>query len=342
MYRHILVPVDDSRLSIQTASRAVAFAKATGARITFFHARPDFGATDAGALVRVMSPSEFAEQAAGSARAVLAKAEADARASGLAYESVAKTTDRPYEGIIDTARERGCDLIFMASHGQSGFKHLFLGSQTQKVLAHTTISVLVCCVEANDPSPEMTAAINIIKGEHRSMAAVIDGLKHALRRARETGEAANTQLLRAMVRYFRSFPEALHHPKEEEYVFATLLARSPQSVSLLEDLQSQHQQEPALISAIDAALDRYQQSPSENHLDALTKATDRYAEFIWQHMSAEEKDVLPACQETFTSEDWRRIAYAFEKNGDPRFDKESEAGFEKIFSRIMNLAEREG
>jgi hypothetical protein len=60
VYRHILVPVDDSRLSIETASKAVGFAKATGARITFFHARPDFGATDAGALVRVMSPSEFA------------------------------------------------------------------------------------------------------------------------------------------------------------------------------------------------------------------------------------------------------------------------------------------
>src|ERR1700758_4691757 len=90
VYRHILVPVDDSRLSIETASKAVAFAKATGARITFFHARADFGATDEGALVRVMSPTDFADQAAGSARAVLAKAEADARACGIAYESVAK------------------------------------------------------------------------------------------------------------------------------------------------------------------------------------------------------------------------------------------------------------
>jgi nucleotide-binding universal stress UspA family protein len=47
VYRHILVPVDDSLLSIETTSKAVAFAKATGARITFFHARADFGATDA-------------------------------------------------------------------------------------------------------------------------------------------------------------------------------------------------------------------------------------------------------------------------------------------------------
>jgi nucleotide-binding universal stress UspA family protein len=96
-------------LSIETASRAVAFAKTTGARITFFHARADFGATDAGALVRVMAPEEFADQALGNARAVLAKAEADARASAVAYES-----DRPYEGIIDTARER-----------EAGFEKMF-------------------------------------------------------------------------------------------------------------------------------------------------------------------------------------------------------------------------
>jgi nucleotide-binding universal stress UspA family protein/hemerythrin-like domain-containing protein len=340
VYRHILVPVDDSRLSIETASRAVGFAKATGARITFFHARSDFGATDAGALVRVMSPSEFADQAAGNARAVLARAEADAQASGVAYDSVAKTSDRPYEGIIDTARERGCDLIFMASHGQRGLKELFVGSQTQKVLAHTTISVLVCSVEANDPSPEMSAAINIIKAEHRSMAAVVDGLKHTLRRARETDETANTELLRAIVRYFRAFPEAMHHPKEEEYVFEKLRVRAPESGALLADLQSQHQLEPGFIGAIESALDQYQISPRAEHLESLVQATDRYAEFIWKHMSTEEKGVIPACQEHLTSEDWQKIAYAFEQNGDPRFDKEREAGFERIFLRIMNLSER--
>jgi len=339
VYRHILVPVDDSHLSTEVASKAVAFAKTTGARITFFHARPDYGATDAGALVRVMSPSEFTEQAAGNARAVLARAEAGARACGIAYESVAKTSDRPYEGIIDTARERGCDLIFMASHGRRGFKELFLGSQTQKVLAHTTISVLVCSVEANDPSPEMSAAINIIKAEHRSMAAVIDGLKHTLRRAGESGESANTQLLRAILHYFHTFPESLHHPKEEEYVFAKLRTRAPESVALLADLQSQHQQESGLIRAIDNAVDQYQRSSGAEELDSLVQATDRYAEFIWQHMSKEEKGVIPECQEHLTSEDWQEIANAFEKNGDPRFDKDREAGFEKIFSRIMNLME---
>jgi hemerythrin-like domain-containing protein len=70
------------------------------------------------------------------------------------------------------------------------------------------------------------------------------------------------------------------------------------------------------------------------------QATDRYAEFIWEHMSMEEKDVIPACQQHFTSEDWKLIADAFEKNSDPRFEKERAAGFDRLFARIMNLAER--
>jgi len=208
LYRHILVPVDDSDLSIDTASKAVELAKSLGARITFFHARRDFIATGSGALVHAMSPAEFADQAAGNARAVLAKAESEARYAGVDCELIAKTSDRPYEVIVDTAEERGCDLIFMASHGQRGVKKLFLGSQTKKVLAHTHLPVLVSTVESNARSPEMSTAISILKGEHRSMGAVLGGLKHVLADAREKEAMADTDLLRAIVYYLRKFPEA--------------------------------------------------------------------------------------------------------------------------------------
>jgi nucleotide-binding universal stress UspA family protein len=52
--------------------------------------------------------------------------------------------DHPYEGIIDTARNRHCDLIFMASHGRRGVSALVLGSETTKVLTHSKIPTLVC------------------------------------------------------------------------------------------------------------------------------------------------------------------------------------------------------
>ena len=95
---------------------------------------------------------------AGEARALLAKAEVVARAAGVAYDSLVMTSDRPHEAILDAAEARGCDLIFMASHGRRGVKSLMLGSQTQKVLQHTTIPVLVSAVESNAVAPALCRA----------------------------------------------------------------------------------------------------------------------------------------------------------------------------------------
>ncbi len=79
MYRHLMVPLDDSPLSAETVGRAVELARALGAKVTFFHAQADYGASSIGALERVMSPAAFNENVAGEARAILAKAEVVAR-----------------------------------------------------------------------------------------------------------------------------------------------------------------------------------------------------------------------------------------------------------------------
>lgn len=338
MYQHILVAVDGSDLSIDTASKAVRLAKSLGARVTFLHARADFGATDQGALVRAMSPGEFAQQAVGSASAILAKVEIEACASGINYQLVARTSDRPYEVIIDTAQELACDLIFMASHGRRGLKGLLVGSQTQKVLAHTTIPVLVSTVESNSRSPEMDAAISIIKGEHRSLAAVMNGLRQLLAHARAADRPVNVGLVRAMLFYFRNFPDALHHPKEERYLFGRIRALDAGMEDVLAQLEVQHAQEPGVVDAIERALNAYEKTPDVAHLDLLAQAADGYCEQLWAHMSLEEKVILPTCQERFSSDDWSEILQAFEKNGDPRFDKDSAASFEDFLARIMNMA----
>ncbi|MDD2741623.1 MAG: universal stress protein [Rhodocyclaceae bacterium] len=339
MYRHILVPVEGTDLSIDTVSKAVEFAKKIGARITFVHARSDFGATDGGALVHAMSPKDYAQQEAGSARAILAKGEVEAQTFGVPYQSIAKTSDRPYEVIIDTAEEQDCDLIFMASHGKRGLKGLFVGSQTQKVLAHTTIPVLVSSVESNATSPEMNAAISAIKGEHRSLAAVIKGLQHVLEQARVTQLPLNARLLRAMILYFRRFTQELHHPKEEEYLFARLRGKSAEADKVIGTLEIQHVAEPTIIAAIEAAVDIYLAAPNAVNLGSLTLSVEKYADHIWGHMTLEEKEILPDCRRHFTTSDWKEIANAFLENGDPRFDKDRDADFDKFFERIMNLAD---
>lgn len=145
MFKHILVPTDGSELSVETVRRAVSFAREAGARITFFYAKPDYPVAfyGEGALIDPTTPEKFAEMAERQARDILSRAEALAREGSVECSTLSSVSDVPYQAIIDAAGNCGCDLIFMASHGRRGISGLLLGSETQKVLTHSTIPVLV-------------------------------------------------------------------------------------------------------------------------------------------------------------------------------------------------------
>ncbi len=145
MFKHILVPTDGSELSNDTVMRAVTFAKEAGARITFFYSKPDYPMAfyGEGALIDPTTPEKFAEMADAQSKEILGAAEKQAKAAAVACSSYSVTSDIPYEAIIDAAASQACDLIFMASHGRRGFSGLLLGSETQKVLTHSKIPVLV-------------------------------------------------------------------------------------------------------------------------------------------------------------------------------------------------------
>jgi nucleotide-binding universal stress UspA family protein len=145
MFKHILVPTDGSTLSTDSANQAIGFAKEVSARITFLFAKPDYPVAfyGEGALIDPTTPEQFAEMAERQAREILSACERQAREAGVVATSVSITNDVPYEAIIDAADANGCDLIFMASHGRRGISGLLLGSETQKVLTHSSIPVLV-------------------------------------------------------------------------------------------------------------------------------------------------------------------------------------------------------
>lgn len=145
MFKHILVPTDGSQLSSDTAKRAVAFAKESGAKITFFFAKPDYPVAfyGEGALIDPTTPDKFAEMAEQQAKEILSAQQAAAQAEGVACATASAVSDIPYEAIIAAAEQAGADLIFMASHGRKGISGLLLGSETQKVLTHSKIPVLV-------------------------------------------------------------------------------------------------------------------------------------------------------------------------------------------------------
>lgn len=145
MFKKILVPTDGSELSNSTVRRAVAFASEANAGIVFFYAQPDFPMPiyGEGALIDPTTPEQFAQAAANEAARILEAARSVADASGVAAVTDTVVNEIPYEAIIDAANRHGCDLIFMASHGRRGLASLLLGSETQKVLTHSTTPVLV-------------------------------------------------------------------------------------------------------------------------------------------------------------------------------------------------------
>ncbi len=145
MFKHILIPTDGSQLSADTVKRAIAFAKEASAKVTFFFAKPDYPVAfyGEGALIDPTTPEKFAEMADEQAREILTGHEALAREEEVECNSISAISDIPYEAIIAAAEESGADLIFMASHGRRGISGLLLGSETQKVLTHSKIPVLV-------------------------------------------------------------------------------------------------------------------------------------------------------------------------------------------------------
>ena len=146
MFKHILVPTDGSQFSQDTARRAVSFAKEAGARITAFYAKPEYPVVyfGEGALIDTTTPDQFAELAEQQAKKILGFVEELCREADVSCTSLTLTSDIPYEAIIEAATQSGCDLIFMSSHGRRGFSALLLGSETNKVLTHSSIPVLVC------------------------------------------------------------------------------------------------------------------------------------------------------------------------------------------------------
>jgi nucleotide-binding universal stress UspA family protein len=143
MFKHVLVPTDGSELSEAAIRAAVQFAGSIKARVTGFYAMPKFHVLAYGPEMVTDTRQQFAKDCKAHADQFLAVIVQAAKAADVPCETALQTTDQPYEAIIETAKERGCDLIMMASHGRRGVQGLLLGSETQKVLTHSKIPVLV-------------------------------------------------------------------------------------------------------------------------------------------------------------------------------------------------------
>lgn len=146
MYNSILVATDGSKLSTKAIKAAVEMAKSVGARIVGLYAKPEYPGSvyaEGASLSAYGSRGKFDKEQDAQAEAVLQDVINAANKAGVGVETVTVNNNVPYQAIISTASKRKCDLIVMASHGRRGISGLLLGSETQKVLTHSKVPVLV-------------------------------------------------------------------------------------------------------------------------------------------------------------------------------------------------------
>ncbi len=142
MYTHILIATDGSDLAAKAVNHGIELAKTLKAKATVLTVTAPPRAFVAEGVV-VVPAQEIKDATERHTKAVLAAAGERATRSGITAEATAVESDQPWRAIIDTARAKGADLIVMASHGRRGLSAMLLGSETQKVLTHSAIPVLV-------------------------------------------------------------------------------------------------------------------------------------------------------------------------------------------------------
>jgi nucleotide-binding universal stress UspA family protein len=146
MYKNILIATDGSELAHKAVDHGLGLAKAVGAKVTAVVVEAPFNVFAVPASRTPQISEEFANHAAAikqHASKVLDDVAAAAKKAGLNCDTVQVEHEQPYEAIIKTAEDKGCDAIVMASHGRRGISAVLLGSETQKVLTHTKLPVIV-------------------------------------------------------------------------------------------------------------------------------------------------------------------------------------------------------
>jgi nucleotide-binding universal stress UspA family protein len=143
MHRHILIPTDGSELSKNAIDYGVALANSVNAKVTVLTVSTPFHIFAIEPAMVTDTPEQYAKRMAALAEEYLNVARQTALASGVSCQTLHVEHEQPYLAIIETATQKLCDLIVMASHGRRGFSAVVLGSETVKVLTHSSIPVLV-------------------------------------------------------------------------------------------------------------------------------------------------------------------------------------------------------
>ena len=314
MYQHILVPVDSTDPSVDLVARAVNFAAATKARVTFLHT--------------AHAPSTSGPADAHGAIGALAKAEAAARAWGVPCESMQTVDDDYATAVLMAALHQGCDLVMVASPRNRTAAGMSPSLETIGVLQRSDLSVLVAATTGVQPLP-----IAVMRDEHRSLAAVLHAWNRAIAAAGTAGVTPPLGLMRSILEFIGRLRRR-HIPKEQ-HLFLRLRTLSSAVNPDLDELERQHEREDLLLADLAQKVQALEPgSGDQDQADARRTLEDSvagYTRFIWDHVGRMDTVILPAARRFLKDADWSELNRVFSGS-----DAEgAEGGRDKEFRRLL-------
>ncbi|TAN26663.1 MAG: hemerythrin domain-containing protein [Castellaniella sp.] len=178
------------------------------------------------------------------------------------------------------------------------------------------------------------SALNVIRDEHRAMAAVLDGLAYVVRNIDAGRMRPDYTLLASMVDYIAEMPDKLHHPKEDR-IFALLRPKTHDLDGYLDSLEEEHRRAVPATSALDRALVHYLQAGADG-FGAFRDTALSYTSNEFKHMGMEERYIFPAARRLLTADEWQEVNADFSRNSDPWAGLDDR--FVKLFRQIAMLA----
>jgi hemerythrin-like domain-containing protein len=179
--------------------------------------------------------------------------------------------------------------------------------------------------------------LDALWNEHRSIAVVLHAMEYLVREQRNHGTKINPAVFRAMLYYLDVFPERMHHPKEEDYLFAAVRRKTSEADAVLDELRKEHDSGAHTIRDLEQDLLRYEEG-GDKEFESFAAAVEAFVAGYRQHMRKEEDGVMPVARRVLNAQDWADINRAWAENRDPLTGVESEKEYEQVLDRIVKLA----
>jgi hemerythrin-like domain-containing protein len=179
-------------------------------------------------------------------------------------------------------------------------------------------------------------SLDIIQKEHEHLSVAIQGMLYFVRSIKNGNDTQDLKIFRTMLYYITEYPERVHHPKEDQILFAKIKERTHQLDNELDALSEQHSNGELLVHHLHDALLRFEFGGAEafHHFQALV---EQYAHFYYAHMRAEEERILPVAKLVLNDADWKVVDASFIKNQEIMDESGERYNYDQMFAQICSF-----